>query len=267
VAAAGFAAALLLAMYAKHLVPRWLTLAATAVSFYGVLAIDSRGALLFALALVGIFAVWRRANLAWIAFVIPLSPLVILGGLQALAETGLASGVSRANEDLGSGNNRLYIWEPIWNFVHQPTAELLYGFGAKGHITSGVSANYAYLFSGSDADPYAYSSHNVALQTLLDSGYIGLAVLVAMLFVSLRALRGIDHPIAMALSAITLVVFLSGMTEALPNVVFLDTMVLTLMVTGVALGYRRPVMVEESAPSWASSSRVQLGDRVAAEGA
>ena len=101
VAAAGLAAALLLALHAKHLVPRWLTLVAAAVSLYGVLVIDSRGALLFALALVGIFAVWRRANLTWIAFVIPLSPLVVLGGLHALAATGLASGFSRANEDLG----------------------------------------------------------------------------------------------------------------------------------------------------------------------
>ena len=130
-----------------------------------------------------------------------------------------------------------------------------------------MSANYAYLFSGSDANPYAYSSHNIALQTLLDTGYVGLIVLIAMLFASLRALRGIDHPIALALSAITLVVFLSGMTEALPNVLFLDTMVLTLMVTGVALGYRQPVMAEESAPSWASPPRAQLGDRAAAEGA
>jgi O-antigen ligase len=241
IAGAGFAAAVMLSLRTRR-PPRSLSALAAAVCFYGVLATDSRATLFLALAVIVLFIVRRRIGAAkGLAVIIPLSPVIVLAGLSFAAGSGFLGHLSRQSGDLSTGNNRLYIWRAVFGVIRHANEHLLFGYGGFGQIKSGVAYQYAYLFGDSLASQ-SHSAHNIALQTILDSGYVGLLVLVAVVIAALRllerSLRVIPHSAVQAAMALLLVTILSGATEALPSYLFPDTLALFVFVLAAAAGSR-----------------------------
>ena len=210
---------------------------AAALCLYGTLAIDFRGALLIALAISALILLLPRLRVAsGLGLIVLLSPAVIIGLLGFLANSDAVNTFSRSGSDLASGTNRLYVWGPVWEYLAKPSIQLVYGFGANGHITSGVSSHYAYLYTGAP-NPTSYTTHNVVLQTALDSGYVGVALLLLAEIRTISLLQRASEPMTDALLASTAVLFLCGATEALP-IDFVDALVAFLLLVGVATSLR-----------------------------
>lgn len=239
VAAAGLAAAGLLLL--RTSVDRRISVLALLVCFYGVLATDSRGALLIALGILLAFALARRIKAtAGMAVVVPAAPVVAVIGLGLLANSSVDIFFSRSGSESAGAGGRLQIWQGVWEVLSHPSMEQMIGYGANGQVTSGASLHYAYLFSGTPL-PGVYAVQNLVLQTILDAGYIGLIALVIAVVVSGLQLekvarRSPSSPAA-ALLAILAVLVLNGATEAFPSYLAPDTMTLALlaMAMGVAL--------------------------------
>ena len=149
---------------------RLIAVAGVTVSLYVVLAIDSRGALLFAglaLLLVIVTPRARKRRLSWVAVALPVVPVVLVLALTGLAETEAGVQLERGGqESLSTGTGRTVVWGEIANVFKEPSVDHVFGYGQNGHVTSGASVGYAYLFAGEE-NPLSRSAHNVLLQTLL----------------------------------------------------------------------------------------------------
>lgn len=251
-AVAGAAIAACLVLWRTGWLRRNTMLATVGICFYGIVLTDSRTALIAGLLIGLLLTPWMRV-VRFAPLLLPVSPLIILYGPKLFG--GLLNFVSRGSGDFATGNNRLYVWDPVWNFIrHAPIVETLVGWGANGQITSGASNHYAYLFRGVD-DPYAITTHNLFLQTLLDTGWIGVAVLVALLVNALNSLRTDAKTPAAAVAAIILVMTFAGMTEALPTYIFPETIITMVLALGTAAV---PVLARAGATSRARSQPDQL---------
>lgn len=203
---------------------RLLALCAFAVGLYGVVASDSRGPLVFAFvtAVVALLSTPRlRRSLAVLPLLLPLVPLVLISLLKLIATTPLGFAISRSATDLSTANGRTAIWNLVLNFLGHGDTHLLYGYGAFGQATSAIGFSYAYLFPNL-VPPESATTHNIMLQTLLDSGLIGLLLLLATFVMLLRRLaRKVDlekSPTAAALFALSLYVVSIGTLEASPSI-------------------------------------------------
>lgn len=93
--------------------------------------------------------------------------------------------------DLATIQNRTKVWEVVRErSPHMPLPRQLFGYGAQGQITSGISRGYSYLLVGTLLRGERGSAHNSVLQQYLDAGLIGVLILVvACLFVARRMQR------------------------------------------------------------------------------
>jgi len=257
VAAAGLAACVVIGLRARG-AWRAIYAAGAAVSLYGVVLCDSRGPLLVAIGVMVLLGVFRRVRAATTALPVVLlaSPAIVVASLGVLAGTGSLGGLARSGSDFGSANNRLFIWQGAWDILSHPSLSQLFGWGAAGQITSGAAVRYAYVFVGS-ADPTSAPLHNIVLQTIFDSGYVGLAVLVVVLSMAIRFLQqefaAAPSSAASGLLAGLLVVLLSGMTEVVPTYYSPEALMFVLLVLGVAM--QMPARRPEPARLPAASAR------------
>jgi O-antigen ligase len=237
VAAAGFAGATVYAMRSRAARPA--AIVSAIVCLWGLFASDSRGPLLYSLAVILLFIVWRRVRAAaGIGVLIPLTPVLAIAILGFLGSSGLVNALSRQSGDIATGNNRFLIWHAIFNLVKHPSVDQLYGFGVYGQLQSGVVYQYTYLF-GNTLTPIYEHAHNLVLQTLLDFGYIGVIALVALVTQAIRALerqsRSAFPSTALAMLALLLVLVLSGTTEAYPSYFSLDTLAIFVLALSAAV--------------------------------
>jgi len=214
---------------------------------YCLLLGDSRGAMAVAVVVTLLFVIPVAPRLpGWgVGLLVPLLPLLFLGVLKIVASPSLDGGLTRSGTGIQSaatGTGRLYIWEGAWSVLkHFPSTELI-GWGAGGHITSGASLNYAFVFGG-NSDAVQVFTHNVVLQTLFDTGIVGLVVLALGVGMSWSLMR--DHvartgsPAVLALMATLLVIVLQGMTEVSPSYYAQEALLATLLIMGAAVGLRR----------------------------
>lgn len=245
VAAAGFAAATLLAVYDRAF-PRRLTVPLAAVSLYGALASDSRTAILIALVAIALTVVAPRLRSALPTVVLlSLAPLLLVSLVGRLGGSNSLSTLTRGKSgEISTLNGRYYIWKGAWEVAGKLNLHTLIGWGADGQKKSGASLHYAYIFQGSP-EPTKYTAHNLILQSILDGGYLSVAVfLVAVLIVLWRLDRVIRMtpraPVA-ALRAALLVVLFAGITEALPNYDSDDCLAVLLVSFGTAAALAAPV--------------------------
>jgi O-antigen ligase len=184
---------------------------------------DSRGPLAYALLALILLAVLPRASKRVVAvapFLLPIWPAIIL-----FVATHLGGISESLNRNPGKGTfetatGRQQIWSIVVKFLGHPHVEDLIGYGAFGQVRSGVGYEYAYLFSYR-ANPEFTNVHNIALQTILDMGYIGLALFVWFLAVAINSAR-ISYettrtPESAALLAALIALSLFGASEALPS--------------------------------------------------
>ena len=109
----------------------------------------------------------------------------------------------------------------MFELVHVTPESLWAGYGAFGHVISGVSVAYAYRFPGQGIAALV-STHSFAFSTLLDTGWIGLLVVVALLTITLSGLASqVEKSQSVAATAVlaVLVYFtLAGFTESTPTI-------------------------------------------------
>lgn len=244
VASSSVAGLVVLRLRAPQYLPRIVAWPTILICLYEVISGDSRATLLWALLVVAIFVLRRRyRGSPWIAFVIPFFPLIVIGALHVVASTGIASAFNRSGAgqtnfgSLATGTGRVYIWRGVWQVLQHFQLQDLIGWGAAGQIQSGASTHYAFVFPN---DPLAYTvfTHSVTLQAILDEGYIGLAILVAVIwrtFVLLsRHLRAEPNSPAAALVAMLLVSVLSGATEVSPSYYAEEILLMVFLIAGAA---------------------------------
>ena len=224
---------------------RRLAVAGAALSLYVILAIDSRGALLFAgLALLLVWATprARKRGLGWAAIGLPVVPVVLALALTGLAETEAGVRLERGGqESLSTGTGRTVVWGEIIDLFERPSPDHIFGYGQNGQIISGASIDYAYLFAREE-NPLSRSAHNVLLQTLLDTGWVGLISFLALTAVVLAQLgRRSGDPYFAALLTATLSLLLLGVVQADPTPVHPDSFAFWLLAVFAAMRSREPV--------------------------
>jgi O-antigen ligase len=246
---------------------RWVAAACVACSLYGAAYSDTRAAVLAAVVVLALLAVFKRIQaIRLLAIVVPLSPFVVTWLIGGLTSLGIAEYVSRRGNDFSSGTNRFYIWQGALKVLRHFSPDQIIGWGTGGHISSGASLNYAYLFHRLP-DPASTPSHNFMIQTVLDTGYIGLALTVTLFAMTLirleRARREDPGSPVTAVLAMMLVVMIAGLTEALPTTtVGQETLLLTLF--GMAFAAQPSLLVATSPalvpePAWQRSLELDLG--------
>jgi O-Antigen ligase len=267
VAGAGLAGCFVLTRY--RATRRWITVPCMAGCLFCIVLGDSRTALFISIVAAIYFSWSRRAPAArWIAVAVPILPVLVVAGI-ALLNGSVGSALSRGGStgsanNFESGNNRLRIWEAAWEVIRHPSVQQLYGWGANGHITSGVSERYAHIFA-SLPHPLEYSTHNLVIQTIFDSGYVGLIVLTAAVWVALsclvRYIRLEPSRIANALVAILAVTLLSGTTEVSPSYGTQEALIATLLAMGAAAGLVASKCQPRSSPIAAAADQDVTRDR------
>jgi hypothetical protein len=213
------------------------------LSVYGLLLTDSRGALIFAVIAVALALAQRHVRLRFTALIpllIPFSATLILELADKLSSFDWATQFSRVGTgSIATASDRASVWQPVLDYVDQAPSTLIAGFGAYGQVSSGLSAAYSRLFlrSSTFADPRTTSTHNLGLQTLLDGGYIWLAVVVLLFVFSIANLARSAPASATATAALSGLLFfvLAGFTEATPTFYHPDALAAWLLLTVVAL--------------------------------
>jgi hypothetical protein len=244
VVSSSLAGLVVLRLRAPESLPRIVAWPAIVVCLFEVISGDSRATLAAALVVVLVFAVWRRFDGApWIAGVMAFFPLIVIGGLGLLSSSGVATLLSRGSngqtnfDSFSTGTGRVYIWRGAWEVIKHFSLQDVIGWGAAGQIPSLASTHYAFVFP---TEPLAYTvfTHNVVLQTILDEGYIGLLILVVLIwrtFVLLRRhLRLNPRSPAAGLVAMLLVIILSGATEVSPSYYSEEVLLMVFLIAGAA---------------------------------
>lgn len=194
---------------------RTLAIVGSLTSLFAILAIDSRGALLFGLLAIGLVHFMPRARkrgFGPIALALPVLPLVLITTIGALSSTTGSLSRDRA-ADIATGTGRTFVWGAVIDTLTEPRLENLVGYGQNGQLTSGASVSYAYLFPGL-VDPLLAPAHNMLLQTGLDLGWIGVPMVIVIAGVMLtRYGRRSPDPLYLALLAATLAMLGEGLVE------------------------------------------------------
>jgi len=88
-------------------------------------------------------------------------------------------------------SNRDIIWSGAFSGAFRNFPSAVFGNGVFGHITSGASGIYGYLFEVSWVNPLLMGSHNSYIQILLDGGLLALIGFLALVGAVLWKLPGI----------------------------------------------------------------------------
>lgn len=236
---------------------RLISLLGAAVSLISVLLTDSRGPLaygLLALIILAFLPRLARRAVAVVPLLLPIWPAIILfvaGHLGSLSQK-LNRGPGRGSFETATGRSE--IWSIVVKFLSHPHVEDLIGYGAYGQIRSGVGFKYAYLFSYA-VHPEFNSAHNIALQTILDMGYIGLALFLLFLVVAINSARISYHklrtPESAALLAALIALSLFGASEALPGIVAIYLLVSLIVLACAAIRVPDPARVRSKSSDYA----------------
>jgi O-antigen ligase len=191
------------------------------MSLVTILLADSRGALIFAFVTLVVMMVlprWTRRIAATIPVMLLIGPAIILFVLGQLS--GLSASLSRTGSDFETATGRQAVWSTVLRFLSHPHVQDLVGYGAYGQVRSGVGFQYSYLFPYASYPQFS-NTQNIVLQTILEVGYVGLAVFLVFLMVSVNSARRLDQstgtPESTALLAALIVLSIIGADEALPG--------------------------------------------------
>lgn len=215
--AAVFAAGLIRILTAKKYGARRLTplnLLLTVPTFICILLTDSRGAFTAALLSVGVGAyVPRLAGPAIIAF-LTISFLTV-SNLETMSSLNIP-GFSRQDGSSALSGREL-IWAPVVMEMMKPADDHILGWGHFGHFTSGVSQAYSVVLAGWGDTPELIHVHSTYLQSFVDTGYVGTAVLVLFIVIGIstlsRIIREVDSPEARISLALLAFLSMQGFSE------------------------------------------------------
>lgn len=164
-----------------------------------VLVGQSARAPLLALALVLAYGlIWKRAGrfltpLLIVSLAVVPAAFVYLDAGSYLRDVlaGMGLDLSRSQGDVASLSNRDVIWTAALNhmFLEAGLLKGLLGYGAYGHVSSGLSEQYRWLFEYSYAGLDHPTLHSSYVQTFVDYGMLGVLLLLGVLLAAVRRLR------------------------------------------------------------------------------
>lgn len=236
-AGAGLAAALVLVATCRGR-PRRLAVVVAAASLVALALSDTHGAIIAGL--VGLLLVMpkRRPPVALVLFIIvPFSFWIATEGVGLYA-SGL-NVLSRGLQASSTGDERTVIWQAC-EFVlsHASPLHWLFGWGSEGEATSRASTFYGFQVFSQIPNPTISETQNLGLQTLLDSGLVGMGALVLATTLAAYRLdtwaRKTRNPAVHAMLVAFVVLFLCGTSEAAPTYLVQTTILYALMVMGCA---------------------------------
>lgn len=152
-------------------------------------------------------------------------------------------------------SNRPVIWATAG--MHMLSAgpfDLLVGYGARGQVTTGMSADYAFLLENRWLNPEGAPLHNSFLQAAVDQGILGISVFVTAFLGSIhRAARHARQPsgekgeyLAAAPFGVLLVLFVGGLFESMVSTYCLPIFLLFLWACHSTLATPTPTPTERT---------------------
>lgn len=161
-------------LVAVGLAPRlkgWAAWLAIACAVAGVILADGRTAMMAVLLVLFVWRFTPPAIMPHIAYILPLSAVLLLGMLLLLPDELLAL-ISRSGDaaEIRSGNERLFVWSRVLEVIASSPERFIFGYGYFGQAASRVSDTYAIIFANWTGDLRFYSLHNAGIQLLLDGG-------------------------------------------------------------------------------------------------
>jgi hypothetical protein len=143
---------------------------------------DTRGAFLFSfISFLFIFLFSKKwISIKWIKFIPVLyfiGPIILF---FLLLNFGADSGLVREDEDVTSGNSRFLIWGIIFQELSVFKFEHIFGFGEYGVSNSNIISPLTKLFNSNEIK--LIHPHNSILVSIIDTGYIGLASFLILIF-------------------------------------------------------------------------------------
>ena len=203
-----------------------------------VIMCDSRAAFVFgfasaiAVAVASRVGVVRHGRLA--IPLMPALPAIVLSSLLLIADTPIGAALSRRPGDIESATSRVSFWTGAVAHMSQPQPLHFIGWGQYGQAGSGVSDAYADMFTSYEADAELMSLHNSTLQLVFDVGYLGLFIVMAVLWRTWGWLSSPRTRTSLASSgpmmATLLFVLLEGATEATLSLYFPEVLMLVTIV-------------------------------------
>ena len=166
-----------------------------AFSVFVVVMSDSRGAIFGLFFVVLISWIVRSRSLgrfvAPVLTVLPIMPLVIIAFISVIPEGVIYSFFSRGGGQFltpaaALTTGRSYVWSAVLELFNELSFGLIFGWGIFGHIASGVSVQYAWIFD--DPGVTGHTTHSMLLQAFVDRGILGLLLLLTTIFFVARSL-------------------------------------------------------------------------------
>lgn len=179
----------MLILTVKSKEPKYLLLGTICLllGLFGILGVDSRGALLYSTLTFLLIRLCPRSlysSLKFVPLAMPTSFLLLFPALKFLSTIDGLSYISRGSRDLSGENSRLLIWSEGINSIDLSSIYTYFGYGSRGNVTSGIaSETFIDLFKigavGVDGERWM-TMHNSYLQYQLDMGIVGV-LLIALL--------------------------------------------------------------------------------------
>jgi hypothetical protein len=227
-AAVGAASGLTSVMFARRTIDLFLGVAVFLSGLVGVVLTDSRGSLM-ALFVAGMLLLAVKLNLKRLLGVVPLlsvavyfSPLLIYAVAPFVYETSFYQNFDRgqfSDPVAALTTGRSYIWSAVIYDLRENPIHYFLGNGFYGHVSAGISKEYAFLWGGSAG--ITKSTHSAILQTFVDMGWLGVMVFLSFTYVTSRLLVSKVMSVAdsgefcsaLAMLAAFVVVLLSAQSE------------------------------------------------------
>lgn len=189
-----------------------------------------RASIVFLAAVILFVTIWKIARpfLATALVLIFLFPVIVaftdIGGAVQTIMDATGINLSRHAGDVATFSNRDQIYLSVINGVIYQSNILsqLFGYGAYGQVTSGISYDYSMLFETSYSNPYKMPTHNTVLQNMVDYGFVGLVTYIILVFSLVSLIRKnkriknnirVGHKNEKLLTALVLYLMAMSMTE------------------------------------------------------
>ncbi len=193
---------------------RWPLLALAALAGAGLVASFSKGALLGAGAALLVLA-WRLRQ-RWLGALLAL-------GVAALLVVGLGAGIERLNPLGGSSGARLELWHSATLMLRDHPV-LGVGLDQFLRLRTAPGSRYISAAAAASSERNAAHPHNLILDILLQTGWLGLAALTAAVVGALGAARRARGPLAAGLVAALAAALVHGLVD---NVYFVSDLALS----------------------------------------